>query len=79
MLDDPSMNLWRLNLLGLRELQCTKGEAEKHLMNMAHTSFCIPGDPGFVLSGIMAPPANKAEAGAASNSPVPIISDYLLR
>lgn len=65
-------NLWLVYSSGLRELQCTQKEAEGHLLNMAHAPFCIPGDPGFVLSSIMNPPATRAEAGALPFHPFPL-------
>ncbi|GMH38390.1 hypothetical protein BSKO_06274 [Bryopsis sp. KO-2023] len=45
----------------LQETRCGREEAEKHLFTMAHEAFRIPGDPGFVLNGIMGEPETKAE------------------
>jgi hypothetical protein len=48
---------------GLLERKCSRQEADKLLYQFAHDPCKAPGEPGFVLGGLMTPPASDAEDG----------------
>ncbi|KAK9805121.1 hypothetical protein WJX72_000253 [[Myrmecia] bisecta] len=50
-----------LCLKRLSESKASPQQAEKQLFSLAHDEFSLPGEPGFVLGGLMSAPANKAE------------------